>query len=132
MRRIRPGVGVASALAGLLVLGTTTPRQAASAMHLRLTASNPAADTALTTSPSLIQLWYSDVPQLKLSRVALKGPSGAVKLGAVQQDKKNPKLLTATVTAPLATGRYQIDWRTASADGHAIKGTISFRVGAAE
>jgi methionine-rich copper-binding protein CopC len=125
-------VGVAAALTGLLAVGTMTPRQAASAMHLRLTASNPAADTVLTTSPALIQLWYSDVPQLKLSRVALKGPTGAVKLGALKQDSKNPKLLTAVVPTPLATGRYQIDWRTASADGHAIKGTISFRVGAAE
>jgi methionine-rich copper-binding protein CopC len=42
------------------------------------------------------------------------------------EDEKGP--LVATVSAPLAPGGYTVSWRSASADGHAMSGTIEFVV----
>jgi len=58
----------------------------------------------------------------------LSGPNGAVTLARVAQDSTDPKLLTARIEGPMPSGAYTIAWRTASSDGHAIRGEIPFRV----
>ena len=121
-------------IGAVLVAGATIalPDVGNTNVHLRLTASNPANDTTLASAPDRISLWYSQAPNLKLSRVNLAGPNGSVEVGKVQQDAKNPKLLTAAITAPLADGQYVISWITASSDGHPIKGDIPFSLKATE
>jgi methionine-rich copper-binding protein CopC len=98
------------------------------AMHLRLTKSSPAKDTVLAAAPAQISLWYSQEPTLRLSSVTLTGPNGAVALGAVAQDPRDKTLLTAKVEGAMPPGAYTIAWRTASSDGHPIRGEIPFRV----
>lgn len=129
------GVTIKRFLIGaVLVAGTTAalPKADISDAHLRLTASNPAKDTTLTTAPEKISLWYSLPPNLKLSRVSLSGPNGALKVGKVLRDSKNPKLLTVAISSTLSTGNYVISWITASSDGHPIKGEIPFSLKVAE
>lgn len=100
----------------------------AAAVHLRLVRSAPAADSSVS-SPTAIRLWFSEQPQLKLSAISLTGPGSAVvKLGDAKAEGPDPLLLVADVPSPLAAGVYKVQWRTASRDGHPIRGEYTFRV----
>lgn len=115
--------------AAAITLGSfafTSPQPAMSLMHLRLTASMPAKDSSYSSAPAEIRLTYSQEPQLRLSSVTLNGPGGAVPLGRVVQDSTDRKVLKATVNGEMRPGRYTISWRTASSDGHPIRGEIPF------
>lgn len=120
------------ALAATVTISTRIPVvrsvEAEVPMHLRLTKSNPAKDSTVATMPRTIQLWYSQEPQLKLSSVTLTGPGGTIALGKVAQDSTDNTLLTAAVEGSTPAGAYKISWRTASADGHPIRGEIPFTV----
>lgn len=97
-------------------------------MHLRLTKSQPAKDTLLASPPSDIRLWFSEPPTLGLSRVTLSGPSGKVELGKIAADPKDSTALVVKIVPELVSGNYTIGWRTASADGHPVRGTLPFSV----
>lgn len=126
---MRNRIGMVVTLAALAaVVGFAAPGPVAGAMHLQLSKSMPAKDSVLASAPDRIQLWYSQAPQLRLSSVTLSGPNGAVTLARVAQDSTDPKLLTARIEGPMPSGAYTIAWRTASSDGHAIRGEIPFRV----
>lgn len=117
---------IAAATIALGSFAFTSPQPAMSLMHLRLTASMPAKDSSYASAPTELRLWYSQEPQLRLSSVTLTGPAGAVPLGRVMQDSVDRKLLRAVVDGEMRPGRYTITWRTASSDGHAIRGEIPF------
>lgn len=116
-------------VAAILVAASGTVASGSEAVvHLRLVRSQPSADSTVA-SPAAIRLWFSEQPQLKLSAIALTGPGDAVvKLGAPRADSSDKLLLSAGVPAPLAAGQYKVTWRTASRDGHPIKGEYTFRV----
>jgi methionine-rich copper-binding protein CopC len=105
----------------------SAPSVLSSSMHLRLTKSEPGKDSVVA-SPTVLKLWYSQKPQLRLSAVTMRGPSGEVKLGPVAQNEREPVLLTVPVEGRLTPGAYVISWRTASSDGHPIRGEIPFTV----
>ncbi|HPF61443.1 MAG: copper resistance protein CopC [Gemmatimonadetes bacterium] len=119
-----------AATAVLLVgISILTPDRAESTdMHLRLTKSQPGKDSLLASAPTQICLWYSQEPQLRLSSVTLTGPQGAVQLGKVTQSPADSSLLVTQIEGAMVGGDYTIAWRTASADGHVIRGTIPFSV----
>ncbi len=101
---------------------------ATGAMHLRLTKSLPAKDSSYTAAPVEIRLWYSQEPLIRLSSVSLTGPHGAVQVERVRQDSTDKKLLVARITGTMHEGDYTIAWRTASSDGHPIRGEIPFSI----
>ncbi len=120
---------------GLLALGTlaaltaaAAPAHRAARMHLHLKASVPARDTVLAASPSTLSLWFSEKPMVRLTSVTVTGAAGPVKLAKPVADPKDETLVTVAVEGKLAPGAYTIAWRTASADGHPVKGTVPFRV----
>jgi methionine-rich copper-binding protein CopC len=123
-------LAVLAAGAALLVASGPTPVR--SEMHLRLTASSPAKDTVLTAAPTRLVLTYSQEPQVRLSSITLTGPAGAVALSPVVADSADKNKLVARVTGAMAPGAYTIAWRTASSDGHPIRGEIPFSIRAAE
>lgn len=94
------------------------------ALHLRLTRSEPAKDSVVA-APKELKLWYSQVPQLRLTRVTLTGPAGAVETDKPVQDSL---LIRVPITGAVAPGAYTVSWLTASSDGHPIRGTFGFRV----
>jgi methionine-rich copper-binding protein CopC len=114
----------ASALAALALV-VLPQRGDSAAMHLRLTKSEPAKDSVVAAAPKELKLWYSAVPQLKLSRITLTGPAGTVSTGAIAQDSL---LLRTPITGAMTAGAYTVSWVTASSDGHAIRGTFGFTV----
>lgn len=114
----------------VLLISVVMPNRAESTpdMHLRLTKSQPAKDTLLASPPTQICLWFSEAPTVRLSSITLTGPTGKVELGRVTLSPKDSTLLIAQITDEIPGGNYQIAWRTASADGHVIRGTLPFAV----
>jgi methionine-rich copper-binding protein CopC len=100
--------------------------ETAAAFHLHLLRSSPAADSTVA-SPPLVQLWFTESPQVAVTSIRMTGPHGrAVRLGRVRAGDEHS--VTANVQGQLAPGRYTIAWRTMSRDGHPMHGTIPFTV----
>jgi copper resistance protein C len=110
------------AAAGLL-LG---PGIGTAAAHDVLVASTPAPDTTVEATPAAVSLEFSQAPQPLGARVVVTGPDGAEVADGEAQARDR------TVVQPLAgdllTGRYTVDWRITSADGHPLTGTFAFSV----
>lgn len=123
---IKAGMTLAAVVA---VSMAAKPHTNDTAMHLRLVKSTPAKDSVLATAPTHVMLWFSQEPQTRLSAITLKGPDGAtVALGPVTQCPTENVLLFAKIDGAMPAGAYTISWRTASSDGHVIRGEIPFRV----
>jgi hypothetical protein len=101
---------------------------AAALFHLKLERSLPAKDAVLATAPTALSLWYSQTPNLSVTRVTLTGPNGAVATGkpTLASAPKSPVMVP--ITGAMPAGKYTVNWVTASSDGHPIKGSYGFTV----
>jgi methionine-rich copper-binding protein CopC len=124
--RIRPSrrallaVLIACALAPLL--------GAAPARHLRLERSAPA-DSSVVPSAIAVSLWFTQVTELTVTRVLVRGAAGdTVPTLALTRDAAPKSPIVAPFKGPLPAGRYTVDWRTMAADGHVVRGTFRFTV----
>ena len=111
-----------------MILLVAVPRVAFA--HAHLVRSAPAAGAHLQSSPSLIQLWFSEAAEASMTKITVSGPGGANALiGPVASDASNPLLLTAAITSALPAGDYTVSWRTiAKDDGHPAHGSFKFVV----
>jgi len=110
-------VTVAVALAGTVVFA-----------HLAVRKSLPGKGATMTTSPSSVQVWFTQEPEMEKSGLTLTGPQGAVALGAVKAGPE--RSLVASVSGKLAAGAYTLEWKTAGDDGHVLTGKTPFSVAA--
>lgn len=94
--------------------------------HPRLKRSEPAANAVLQSSPSLIELHFSEAPELAMTTVSLRGPNGMVELIEVAANPADRLHLSATIPHELLPGRYILTWRTAASDGHPTQGAFEF------
>ena len=94
--------------------------------HLALKRSVPAASSRLTSPPARIWLWFTERPELAMSRVTVSGPGGAVPLEPLVADTGFS--VRSNLVQPLAPGTYRVQWQAASADGHTIRGDFSFSI----
>ena len=97
--------------------------------HLHLVKSTPAANATVAAAPDSLRLWFSQAPELKLTTVKLTGP-GAAAVALTALAKGDSGLVLAVVKGRMAPGPYTVAWRTMSKDGHVVRGTFAFRVGA--
>lgn len=127
---MRCPVSLRRSLPLLLLLGapllTAAGRNRAPALHLALKRSEPADRSRVSVSPGQISLWFTARPQLAFSRMTLAGADGSIALDTIVADTGNA--LHARVPRALAAGAYRVVWQTASADGHPIRGELSFTV----
>ncbi len=94
--------------------------------HTHLKASFPTADSVVGTPPAEIALTFSSRPELPLTRITLlRADSTAVKLDRVRQGK-DTLTVAARIPQALPAGRYTVVWRTASRDGHVVRGDYHF------
>lgn len=107
-----------------LVLATAFLCVAALNAHMALAKSMPAADSTITAPPAGIQVWFTQTPDVKVSRLTLTGPSGAVKLNA--PEAKDDRSIVATIAGEMADGVYTLAWLSAGDDGHVQKGDFTF------
>ena len=99
---------------------------AVASAHTSLRRSEPARGSRLALPPTQIALWFTARPQLGFSRIRLVGPSGEIALDRVVADTGNA--LISRIPRALPPGQYTVQWQTASADGHEIRGEIAFAV----
>jgi len=107
----------------LLLAAASSPALA----HAHLVSAAPAANAA-ASAPTQLTLKFSEAIELSLSGVALTGSGGAVATGAASLDAKEGVTLTAPLDAPLAAGKYHVEWHVLARDGHRTKGAYDFTV----
>ncbi|WP_433161742.1 copper resistance CopC family protein [Kribbella sp. CA-247076] len=96
------------------------------AAHAKLESMTPADGASMAAPPTRVVLTFSEPIGANGTRVEVKSPSGKnVATGDVQVDDKE---VTQRVGAMVEAGRYQVDARVVSADGHPIMVTAAFTV----
>ncbi len=119
-------VGAALALAAIAVLGGSA------LVHMRLVKSFQAEDQVLAETPDHIRLWFSQNPELALSRVRLTGSADETfELGKAQATD-DAKSFMVPISDTLPEGSYTLTWQTASPDGHKVRGEYAFRFSTTE
>lgn len=95
--------------------------------HTELVTANPAPGAQLTTSPTQIELTFSE-PNSAKSTILLFGPNFEQIQGIVVLFNANtPTQLVATLP-PLEPKTYTVQWTAVSEDGHEVNGSYSFAV----
>ena len=112
-------------LAALVVAGLVTTAPAASA-HTALTAADPAADSTVTTGPTRVTATFNEDLQPSFPAMTVVGPDGNL----WSQGDAAVRGATAGVDLrPLGpSGRYTVNYRVTSGDGHVVSGSWSFTV----
>jgi methionine-rich copper-binding protein CopC len=94
--------------------------------HMKVSKMEPAADSTLTASPARIQLWFTQSPDPKVSKLELAGATGPVRLSGFQVAAD--KSIAAAIEGAIGNGRYTVRWQAAGDDGHVQRGEYAFTV----
>jgi methionine-rich copper-binding protein CopC len=94
--------------------------------HNKLMKTEPAAGAVLKTSPAHVEMWFAEKPDAAVTKIAVKGPAGAVDVAPVHAGSENAVM--ADIKGMLADGQYTVSWQTAGDDGHVSKGDFGFSV----
>lgn len=94
--------------------------------HSLLLESSPPADGVLGASPPEVRLRFNNRIEKKLARLRLHAPAGGVR--ALPPGLDGPAAELRAPVPPLAPGRYRLEWRVLSTDGHVASGVFGFRV----
>lgn len=109
----------------LLIAGLTAGIPTASA-HTSLTASEPAADSTLTSGPARVTATFNEELQPTFAAMTVVGPDGNL------WSAGDAEVRGATVGVAVRTlgpaGEYTVNYRVTSADGHVVSGSWSFTV----
>jgi methionine-rich copper-binding protein CopC len=109
---------------GLAALGLVTTAM----FHNHLVKSTPTNGDKLVTSPQEVRLWFNERPEVPFTSVTILRADSS-KIATIKAVATNDSMaVSAPLPAPLAAGSYLIVWRTASRDGHAIRGTFGFSI----
>ena len=96
--------------------------------HARLTRSEPASG-GRGESPHFVRLWFSERPETRLTAITLRDERGmSFSVFAPQSESQDPLKVSFPIAANLPAGKYTVDWRTVSSDGHPSHGRFSFTV----
>lgn len=115
----------------LLVLLLTVLRPSVAAAHTDLLRSEPANGAVLQRAPARVQLFFSE--PLEREEVALE-VYDAQRQRVDRRDAGIPAANVAALTVSLPAlgpSTYSVIWRVMSIDGHVVRGTFAFSVGAA-
>jgi copper resistance protein C len=125
--------GIRAALV-LMVLGFLFVMAPSAGAHARMVKSSPAKDAELAAAPAQIDLWFNELLEDGFNTID-------VYPYAELDSRKHANLAQGKVTVdgndrthlivklgPLEPGRYVVDWRVLSRDGHSAPGRITFTV----
>jgi hypothetical protein len=120
---------LASLVVGALVLWAP----AAILAHSALESADPAANSTITESPTLIVGNFTEKIDPARSSMELRGPDGSViAKGGVAPGDPEAVQMTITPPAPLAVGTYEVRWTTVTPDDNGIeRGTYTITIAAA-
>ncbi len=98
----------------------------AAGAHTVLTASDPAADATLSTGPDRVSATFNEDLQPAFAAMTVIGPDGNL------WSSDNPQVRGAVVSVDVRrlgpAGRYTVNYRVTSADGHVVTGSWPFTV----
>jgi len=109
----------------LVAVALATFLASAAAAHSLLLASVPSADAVVSAAPGL-SLRFNNRIEKKLSRVRLVAARGEPQVLPLRLDGAVDTL--EAPLPPLAPGRYRVEWRVLSTDGHVVSGAYAFTV----
>lgn len=96
--------------------------------HNHLVKSSPSAGEQLAASPKEVRLWFNERPEIAFTSVTLL-TADSVKLVTIKAVATEDSMaVAAPIATALTAGTYLVTWRTASRDGHAIRGTYRFSI----
>lgn len=110
---------------GLILLGG--PLAGTLLAHNQLLKTDPAAQATVKAAPARVQFWFGEKPDMTVTKVVVKGPSGIIETTV---HPVSDKVLAADFKSKLAPGQYTVSWQTAGDDSHISKGVFSFTVAA--
>ncbi len=96
--------------------------------HDELRSSTPADGATVATAPSQVVLTFEEPPVALGAQVVVTGPDGAVSTGSPRLDGDD---VVADVQPGAPAGRYRVEWRVTSDDGHPVSGSFAFTAQAA-
>ncbi len=116
-------------LAALTVALLTVLGAGPAGAHALLLGTSPSAGSTLSVAPTTVTLKFDEAPVARYSTIHVTGPDGKrCDTGAVQVDAA---ALRQQLAGPRPAGRYRVDWRIVSDDGHPESGQFTFVVRAA-
>jgi len=104
-----------------LVISLVSPAGA----HSLLIASIPSAGAVVNGAPA-VMLRFNNRIEKKLSQIRLVPPAGEAKVLPVRVDGAVDAL--EAPLPPLPPGRYRVEWRVLSTDGHVVSGAFAFSI----
>src|SRR5258708_19427746 len=126
--RVRPPLARlfgALALALTVVVIVAAPASA----HAVLLSETPRANSTVRTSPSAIDLTFSENVEVSFGSISVFNEKGdRVDIGAPQH-VASPAHTVSSSVGHLGTGAYVVTWRVISADSHPVHGALTFTVG---
>lgn len=115
-------------LTAFVVIMTVASAAATPVRHLHLERSSPA-DSSVVSAPDSLMLWFSERPQIAVTRVTVTTASGdTVAAEKPVQAAGDKAPVVVRFARPPASGAHTVAWRTMSADGHTVRGTFMFTV----
>ena len=108
-----------------LLLGAAT-------FHLSLRSSSPGKDETVAAPLTRVSLTFSGTVNAKLSAVSILSPDSTEVARVPVVAGPKPTMLVGDLPRRLPGGRYLVRWRTAGADGHAVRGAYAFTINPVE
>ena len=97
-------------------------------VHNHLVKSTPSNGELLKASPSEVKLWFNEKPEVPFTSITIL-TADSTKVVTIKATATTDSMAVAIpVSTTLAPGKYLINWRTASTDGHAVRGTFGFSI----
>ncbi|EAE8345800.1 copper resistance protein [Listeria monocytogenes] len=98
--------------------------------HAYLENSNPADQSHIQTAPEKVTLVFNEEIEADFPLIEVKDSSGKqVETGKTSVSKKNNHMVEASLPKDMKADVYSVLWRVVSADGHAVTGVVSFKLG---
>jgi methionine-rich copper-binding protein CopC len=98
--------------------------------HAELKSATPPVNGTVTTSPSELDLEFSEGVDPAFTGIELKGPDDkAITTGKPALAAGDDTRLVVPLSGALAAGTYSVSWHALSTDGHKTKGRYTFTVG---
>ena len=119
-------VGVLRSLvAALLLLGALAVSPPATA-HTTQTGAQPAADSTVQTGPARVTATFNEELQPEFAAMTVVGPDGNLWSSGEPEVRGTSVGVAVRPLGP--SGRYTVNYRVTSADGHVVSGAWSFTV----
>jgi methionine-rich copper-binding protein CopC len=112
-------------LRGLIAVALVVAAASGAGAHSLLLESVPPAGATLTAPPRELMLRFNNRIERTLSRIRLVDDRGSDQPLVLTADGGSADRLTAAVP-PLAPGRWRVEWRVLSTDGHVVSGRFDF------